>query len=126
MSDMLAAGAAFLSERATDTFATQVTYWRGSVSVTALATFGQFVFRTTDHQGRVKVERSDRDFILQSATLAAGGIPLPPRRGDRITWDGPNGAEDFEVMAPGNEPPYHYSDPFLNLVRVHTKRKAGS
>jgi len=27
----------------------------------------------------------------------------------------------YEVMAPGNEPPWRYSDPYRRTLRIHTK-----
>jgi hypothetical protein len=97
--------------------AVSVTYRRGAQSVTFDATLGSSLLKTTDTAGRVKLERTDRDFIFTATLLDFGSGPVLPQRGDAVESNG----EVFEVMAPGREPHYRYSDPFKTILRVHSK-----
>jgi predicted MarR family transcription regulator len=51
-----------------------------------------------------------------------GGSPTLPERGDLIRET--QGAKTFiyEVMAPGKEPPWRWSDVFRKVLRIHTKQ----
>jgi len=67
-------------------------------------------------RSRQRVEA--RDFLIEAADLEEFG---EPERGDRV-MDTLNGkVELFEVMAPGGEPHFRYSDPYRKVFRIHTK-----
>jgi hypothetical protein len=48
-----------------------------------------------------------------------------PVAGDRIRETVGERVFVYEVLAPGNEPHYRYSDPFRKLLRIHTKYVGG-
>jgi hypothetical protein len=55
--------------------------------------------------------------LIQTADLSLG----EPQRSDQIRET--QGAKTFvyEVMAPGKEPAYRFSDPYRKTYRIHTK-----
>jgi len=100
-----------------------VTYCRGEESVEVRATIGRTVFETADAYGVVEHSES-RDFLIQAADLVFDGQAVLPERGDRIreTQDGKTFV--YEVMAPGQEPHYRFSDVYRRTLRIHTKQVA--
>ena len=62
-----------------------------------------------------------RDFLVRAADLVLDGQKTLPERGDRVheTQDGT--VYIYEVMAPGREPHYRFSDPYRRTLRIHTK-----
>lgn len=118
MADLLNSGAAYLSSQLQSAASETVTYTQGNTAATLKATFGSQLLRVTDHQGRVKTERTARDFIFALAAMTAAGLTLP-QRGDKVTI---STGEVFEVTPYDSEAAWRYSDPFETLVRVHTKQ----
>lgn len=110
-----------LADRLLDQASVTVTYRRGASSVSLAAVLGHQLLRVSDGRGNTKVERTDRDFIIRAADLVIGGSVVEPRRGDRIDLTTGSTTERFDVMAPGDEPPWRYADPHKQLIRVHTK-----
>jgi len=51
-----------------------------------------------------------------------GGTPVLPQRGDRIRETQSTQVFVYEVVAPGDEPCWRYSDPYRRTLRVHTKQ----
>ena len=120
MSDQLAAGAAWLSDRLQASASETITYTRGAQSATFAATLGSSLLKTQDAGGRLKIERTDRDFVFPTAALAAFTPPLPVR-GDTIDVTVNGVAQRFAAWAPGNEPHYRHPDPTRLMLRVHGK-----
>lgn len=100
-----------------------VVYQRGADAVEIAATIGRTEFEQVDEHGVVQRLQS-RDFLVRAADLVLAGAPTLPKAGDRIRET--VGAQTFvyEVMAPGNEPPWRYSDPYRKALRIHTKHVA--
>ena len=123
MADLLEQGAAWLDRMRQRHAARPVTYCRGEESVEVQATVGRTVFEIADAYG--VVERSEsRDFLLTAADLVLDGQAVLPERGDSIreTQDGKTFV--YEVMAPGKEPHYRFSDVYRRTLRIHTKQVA--
>lgn len=123
MTDVLERGSAWLEDQRDRHMTRMVTYQRGSDSVELAATIGRTEFEQADEFGVIhKIEA--RDYLMLSADLVLAGVPMLPRAGDRIRET--DGARTFvyEVMAPGNEPPFRYSDPYRRTLRIHTKHVA--
>lgn len=100
-----------------------VTYQRGGDAVDVVATIGRTEFEQADEFGVIhKIE--SRDYLVLTADLVLAGVQTLPKAGDRIRET--DGAQTFvyEVMAPGNEPPFRYSDPYRRTLRIHTKHVA--
>ena len=117
MADLLETASGWLADMNRRHRARTVRYVRDGVSIEIAAVVGRTVFRVDKGYGlfeRVEV----RDYQVDAEDLAALG---KPERGDRIR-DTLNGkVEVFEVMAPGNEPHFRYSDPYHRVFRIHTK-----
>jgi len=129
MADLLEQAAGWLDGMRAQHLSRRVVYSRGDDSVEVAATIGRTVFEIDDGSGAV-VQWESRDFLIAAADLAMGGSPVEPQPGDRIweTAGGPStssGQEKvlvYEVMAPGKEPCWRWSDPYRTTLRVHTKQ----
>lgn len=117
MADLLQTGAAWLAGKLSASAGQEVSYRRASASVTVNATLGSTLLQLGDDQGGVRMERTDRDFIITAADLVLSGAATLPEKGDTILHDG----RTYEVLAPGDEPVWRWSDPHRTLLRIHTK-----
>lgn len=123
MPDVLEKGLAWLDDQRRTHMTRTVVYQRGADAVELAATIGRTEFEQVDEHGVVQRVQS-RDFLVRAADLVLAGAPALPKAGDRIRET--VGAQTFvyEVMAPGNEPPWRYSDPYRKALRIHTKHVA--
>jgi len=95
----------------------QVIYARGAQEKEVPALVGKTVFKVDKGYGLFERVEA-RDYLVEVVDLAEFG---EPERGDGVK-DTLNGkVEIFEVMAPGGEPHFRYSDPYRKVFRVHTK-----
>lgn len=75
------------------------------------ATCGRTIFRAeTDYGITVRVQSTD--FLI-----SADQVPFIPVQGDEIIYRN----KRFEVLAPNNEPVWRWSDPSMQIMRIHTK-----
>lgn len=120
MTDLLEKGAAWLDQQRSRHLTRTVTYLRGADGVDLPATIGSTTFEQVDEYGVVRRTQA-RDYLLSAADLVLAGAVTEPQAGDRIHET--VGAQVFlyEVMAPGGEPPWRYSDRYRQTLRVHTK-----
>jgi hypothetical protein len=128
--DVLDKGSAWLEDQRNRHMTRTVTYQRGGDSVELSATIGRTEFEQADEFGVIH-EIESRDFLMRTADLVLAGAQTLPRTGDRIretdlSAGQAGGTKTFvyEVLAPGNEPPFRYSDPFRRTLRIHTKHAA--
>ncbi len=123
MTDVLEKGLAWLDDQRHTHMTRTVVYQRGADAVEIAATIGRTEFEQVDEHGVVQRLQS-RDFLVRTADVVLAGAPTLPKAGDRIRET--VGAQTFvyEVMAPGNEPPWRYSDPYRKALRIHTKHVA--
>jgi len=84
------------------------------------ATIGKTVFEQADEYGVIHRTQS-RDYLISAADLVLAGVPEQPKAGDRIRETVGEQIFLYEVMAPGSEPPWRYSDPYRKALRIHTK-----
>ena len=98
-----------------------VTYQRGEQQAQLTAVVGQTIFEQTDEYGIINRTES-RDFLIAVEDLALDGQPIEPARGDRIIETDSTGTHTYEVMAPGDEPPWRFSDPHRQVYRIHTRQ----
>ncbi len=118
--DLLAHGAAWLEDQRTRHLSRTVTYLRGNDSVNVPATIGRTEFEQADEYGVVHRTES-RDFLVRTDALVLGDKAVLPQAGDRIRETAGEQVFVYEVMAPGGEPPFRYSDPYRRTLRIHTK-----
>lgn len=123
MTNLLQIGASWLADQMKTHASIDVTYERGAEQVPVKATVGKTEFEIDDGSGVIERFQS-RDYLIHAAELVLGGAEALPAAGDLIRET--QGASTFvyEVMAPGDEPHYRYSDPFRKLLRIHTKHVA--
>ena len=63
-----------------------------------------------------------RDFLILTADLVLAGAATLPQRGDRIKETSGDKVYVYEVLAPGKEPHYRFSDPYRKTLRIHSKQ----
>lgn len=97
-----------------------VTYSRGADSVDLPVTIGRTVWEQVSGEATVARIES-RDFLLTAADLILASVLTVPQVGDRIVEAAGNGTRTYEVVAPGAEQPWRYSDFGRRTIRVHTK-----
>ena len=121
MTDLLQRGSDWLEAQRTEHMTRSVVYERGAASGEVPATIGRTVFELDDGFGVLERVES-RDYLILAEDLVLEGQPTLPQRSDRIRE--PDGATVivYEVMAPGKEPHWRYSDPYRKTLRVHTKQ----
>lgn len=123
MIDILQHGSDWLQEQRTRFATKSVTYQRGEASVEIAATIGRTVFQIDNGYGAL--ERSEsRDYLVLAADLVLEGAPTLPQRGDRINEIDGGQTFIYEVLAPGKEPHWRYSDPYRQTLRIHTRHVA--
>ncbi|RLS59552.1 MAG: hypothetical protein DWH91_00085 [Planctomycetota bacterium] len=110
MGDLLATGAAWLEQQRTKHLTTTVTYVRGEIELAVPATIGRTKYEADDGHV-VRVEFTDRDFLILASDLVLAGQQTEPRRGDLIR----EGNREFEVLD------WRYSDPYRQTLRITTK-----
>ena len=84
---------------------------------------GQTLLRLSDDLGAVRVEWTDKDFIIPRSSLSLSGSLALPKVGDLIVHNDGTETHTYEVLKYGGvEPHWRWSDPFRKMIRVHTKR----
>ncbi len=87
----------------------------GGEALSIKAVVGRTVFRSTDESG-IWTRVETRDFIVPKELL-----PSEPQAGDEIEFLGCT----YEVLAPGGEPCWRWSDAFHTAYRIHAKHIGG-
>jgi hypothetical protein len=120
--DLLQAGSDWLAGQLKTHASRQVVYQRGVHSATVRAMIGRTLLKLDDGYGGVRMEWTDRDFLIHAADLVLDGEPTLPQRGDLIRETQGTATFIYEVMAPGNEPPWRWSDVYRKVLRIHAKQ----
>ena len=115
--DILGDGLAWLEQQRLQFLTRPVRYQRGALEIPVLATVGRTIFRLEMGTGAVERVES-RDYLVAAAAIVAVGIP---QRGDRLIEDIGGSRHTAEVLAPGREPHWRWSDPNRSVYRIHTK-----
>ena len=121
MGDLLEQSSAWLDGQRKKYLSKPVTYSRAKDEVEVLATVGKTTFNIDSGSGVVESFES-RDFIILAADLVLNGEAVTPERGDRISEVHDGQTFVYEVMGPGQEPCWRWSDPFRRAMRIHTKQ----
>ncbi len=120
MANLLEQGAAWLAGQLQTHASTRIEYQRDNDAVILQATIGKTEFEIDDGSGVLQRVES-RDYLVTTAALRLAGVQTLPVVGDRIRETQGSRTFVYEVLAPGKEPHYRYSDPFRTLLRIHTK-----
>ena len=122
MPDLLQTGSDWLADQLKTHASRAVVYVRGAEQVAVQAVVGRTLLKLSDGAGGVRMEWTDRDFLIQAADLVLGGGPVLPQRGDVVRETVGTTTFVYEVMAPSGEPPWRWSDVFRKVLRIHTKQ----
>jgi hypothetical protein len=122
MPDLLRTGSDWLAEMLKEHASRPIAYRRGAEEVTLQATIGRTLLKLDDGYGGVRMEWTDRDFLIHAADLVLSGNAVLPERGDVIRETQGGKVFVYEVMAPGKEPAWRWSDVFRKVLRVHAKQ----
>lgn len=122
MTDVLESANQWLLEELRAHASRPVVYRRGADEVTVQAIIGRTLLKLDDGYGSVRMEWTDRDFLIAAEDLILGGQRVLPKRGDQILETQEDKTLVYEVLAPGNEPEWRWSDPYRQLLRIHTKQ----
>lgn len=117
MADLLERGVRWLQEQRTKHCTRDVTYVRGAASIVVKATVGRTQFETDDGHA-VRVDFTERDFLIQTADLVLSGNAVTPQAGDRIRESQNGQVLVLEVID------WRYSDPYRQTFRIETKHIA--
>jgi len=120
VTDLLQRASDWLEDQRVRHASRTVVYQRGEQSVEVAATIGKTEFEVDDGHGIVQPVES-RDYLILTTELVLGGQPTLPQRGDRVRETEAEQVFVYEVMAPGKEPHWRYSDPYRKTLRIHTK-----
>ena len=120
MGDLLDRGAAFLDAQRHQHLSRPVLYRRGTDEKEVQATIGKTEFEQVDEFGIVHRTQS-RDFLVRAIDLVLNNAVTLPKAGDRVRETVGATTFVYEVMAPGSEPPWRYSDAYRKTLRIHTK-----
>ena len=120
MADMLEQGASWLDDQRHQHMTRTVSYARGATTVEVQATIGRTVFEQADEYG-VVTKAESRDYLIRTADLVLDGQVTLPQRGDQIRETDGGTTFVYEVLSPGDEPIFRYSDPYRKALRIHTK-----
>jgi hypothetical protein len=120
MSDLLKQGSDWLESQRTKFATREVVYRRGSATVNVLATIGRTLFELDNGYG-VLEKAETRDYLILAADLILDTQLTLPQRGDKILETDQGRTYVYEVLAPGREPHWRYSDPYRRTLRIHTK-----
>lgn len=121
MADMLESGQNWLANQLKEHVSRTVVFQRGIDQVSVSATFGRTLQKLDDGYGGIRMEWTDRDYLIHAAELILNSIQFDPQRGDLIKDTVGAIESTYEVTAFGGEPPYRPSDPFGIVLRIHTK-----
>ena len=119
--DLFQKASAWLEDQRTKFLTQTVVYQRSSTSASVPATIGTTVFQVDDGAGAL-LRIESRDYLIGAADLVAGGFAIPPKRGDRIRETSGTQVIVYEVVAPGDEPCWRWSDAYRQTLRIHTKQ----
>lgn len=121
MADLLESGQDWLAGKLKAHASREVLYLRGASQVPVSATIGRTLLKLDDGYGGIRMEWTDRDYLIQAVEIDFGSGPVTPQRGDRIQDTVGSIVSTYEVAAYGGEPPFRPSDPFGIVLRIHTK-----
>lgn len=118
--DVLGSGLAWLERQRQQFLTRPVRYRRVAQEVPASATVGTTIFRLDVGPG-ITERIEARDFLIAATDLAGLTGFTQPQRGDRVIEDDATTRQHYEVIAPGHEPVWRWSDPNRACYRIHTK-----
>jgi hypothetical protein len=127
MADLMQSGIAWLAGQLRTNASQAVTYTHkaSGKAVSVQAVLGKSLLALGEDFGQ-RLQRTDADFVIVYADLVAAFALVAvtyvqPERGDMIKATLAGVVQDFQVLAPGNEPPFRWDDPYHTMLRCHGK-----
>jgi len=120
MADLLQRSSDWLEGMREKHRAIQAEYRRGAEAISVPATVGRTVFQVSREYGLFERHES-RDYLVSAEHLVLAGSAALPQRGDVIRETDGARTYEYEVMAPGSEPCWRWSDDYRRTLRIHTK-----
>lgn len=120
--DVLQDGLTWLRDQLKANASQEVIYRRGAEEVTLKAVVGRTLLKLDDGYGGIRMQWTDRDFLIAAEDLVLAGKKTLPQRGDQIEQTINGIKHIFEVLAPGNEPEWKWCDPHETMIRIHTTK----
>jgi hypothetical protein len=120
MGDLLERGSDWLEAQRNAHLVRSVVYARGEQQVSVLASIGRTVFKLPNEFG-VFERHEARDYLVRTEDLVLDAAAVLPQRGDQVRETAGTKVYVYEVMAPGQEPEWRYSDLYRKALRIHTK-----
>jgi len=117
--DMMENGMAWLRDQLQAYVSQPIIYQRGNHKIAICATFGHKLLKLDDGFGGTRIQWTDRDFLIPTASLVFSGNRVLPQRGDLITVNRGGVSLTYEVAPIAGEPPWQWSDPFHKMLRIH-------
>lgn len=116
-------GQEFLNQQFTDKASVIILYHRGMLFVPIRCWVGRTAFKIQDEKG-LRIEWSERDYLIPVELLVLNGVKSVPLEADWIeeVFPEPQGANQYILTAPNDEPIWRFSDVQHTLYRVHCKR----
>lgn len=121
MSDMIDNGLDWAKEQLFIYAARPIVYIRGNNRIETKAVIGRTLLKLSDEFNGIKIEWTDRDFLIRAEDLIINGESITPERGDIILEQFDNKTYHYEVLSIGGEPEWRWSDPYHKIFRIHTK-----
>ncbi len=119
--NMLEWGTSWLASQLRQHASLPVTYRRGDERIPIFATPGSSDAET-DPDAEMRVDHTQRDWLVEASQLVLGGLHGMPEAGDRIEEVTPGRCYTWQVLTPdGRELPYAESDTGRSMFRIHTK-----
>lgn len=122
MGDLIESGVGWLKDKLKAHASRQVVYRRGTSEASVRAVVGRSLLKLDDGYGGIRMVWTDRDFLIAAEDLILDGARTLPQRGDQIEQIIDGTKHIFEVLAPGNEPEWRWSDPHQTILRIHTTK----
>jgi len=121
MADLFRQSAEWLAKQILRHAGREVHYCRGSSVLQIRAAVGKTQLAVDDGQGGVRIEHTDRDFLVRAEEFFLDGQLAEPTRGDRVEEFTDHGMFIYEVLAPAGHPAWRYDDPHRQMIRIHAK-----
>lgn len=126
MGDLLQSGAEWLAGQLKQHVARDVVYRRGTASCTLKATVGKTLLKLPDSYGGVRMQWTDRDYLIDPIDLVIDGVTVVPEPGDTIEETINGTLKTFEVLPPGEGEASYKQSAYYRSMRIHTKSRGGS
>jgi hypothetical protein len=119
--DLLQRGLEWLERERVQHATRNVHYVRAGEAILVRASVGKTVFELQNDYG-ISERTETRDFLILARDLVLGGQVVTPLRGDHVRERQGRKVYVYEVMAPGREPEWRYSDLYRHTLRIHTRQ----